>query len=157
MDHSGKQILERSAPGAASESESTPRGVAQVSPHGATPVSPDGAALVSPHGAAKQAEATDPMDLVGTMVPGGDIELLARCFVEEFAAMGYVFGFDIDNHAVNTVPKETLIKITKAEPGGIGGTGVWAPARTGLTPGHENSLFDAYLGGDLTKVEKGQG
>jgi hypothetical protein len=46
-------------------------------------------ALVSPHGAAKQAEATDPLDLVGTVVPGGDIELLARCFVEEFAAMGY--------------------------------------------------------------------
>ena len=45
--------------------------------------------LVSTHGAAKKAEATDPLDLVGTVVPGGDIEFLARCFVEEFAAMGY--------------------------------------------------------------------
>jgi hypothetical protein len=29
--------------------------------------------------------------------------------------MGFVFGFDVDNHAINTVPKETLVRITKAE------------------------------------------
>ncbi len=45
--------------------------------------------LVSNFGAAKEAEPTDPLDLVGTKVPGGDVELLARCFVEEYAAMGY--------------------------------------------------------------------
>lgn len=45
--------------------------------------------LVADHGAAKQAEPTDPMDLVGTVVPGGDVLYLARCFIEEFAAMGY--------------------------------------------------------------------
>ncbi len=45
--------------------------------------------LVSTHGAAKQAEASDPLDLVGTVVPGGDLDLLARCFIEEYAAMGY--------------------------------------------------------------------
>jgi hypothetical protein len=71
MDHSGKQIAEKSASSAAPES--TRRG----------------AALVSPHGPAKQAEATDPLGLVGTVVAGGDIEFLARCFIEEFAAMGY--------------------------------------------------------------------
>lgn len=76
-------------------------------------------------------------------------------FHKKVGAMGYVFGFDIDNHAVNTVPKETLVKITKAEPGGLGGTGVWAPVRSGFTPGHENSVFEAYLAGDLTKVRKG--
>lgn len=37
----------------------------------------------------KKAEATDPLDLVGTVVPGGDVDFLARCFVEEFAAIGY--------------------------------------------------------------------
>lgn len=37
----------------------------------------------------KKAEATDPLDLVGTVVPGGDVDFMARCFVEEFAAMGY--------------------------------------------------------------------
>jgi len=45
--------------------------------------------LVSDHGAAKQAEASDPLDLVGTVVPGGDLDLLARCFIEEYASMGY--------------------------------------------------------------------
>ncbi|HJO05049.1 MAG TPA: hypothetical protein QGG47_13870 [Acidobacteriota bacterium] len=45
--------------------------------------------LVAAHGSAKQAEPTDPMSLVGTSVPGGDVEFLARCFIEEYAAMGY--------------------------------------------------------------------
>jgi len=47
------------------------------------------AELVSTHGATKQAEATDPLDLVSKVVPGGDIDFLARCFIEEFAAMGH--------------------------------------------------------------------
>ena len=45
--------------------------------------------LVSDHGAAKQAEPTDPMDLVGAVVPGGDLDQFARCFIEEFAGMGF--------------------------------------------------------------------
>jgi len=76
-------------------------------------------------------------------------------FHKKAGAMAFVFGFDVDNHGVNTVPKETLIKITKAEPGGLGGTGVWAPARSGTTPAHESPTFVAYLRGALTKVDKG--
>ncbi len=76
-------------------------------------------------------------------------------FHKKVGGMGFVFGFDIDNHAVNTVPKETLVKITKAESGGIGGMGVWAPAKEGCTPAGENSTFLAYLGGELTRVERG--
>ena len=76
-------------------------------------------------------------------------------FHKKAGAMGFVFGFDIDNHAVSTVPKETLVKITKAESGGLGGEGVWGPAKTGFTPGHENATFDAYLEGGLTKTKKG--
>ncbi len=45
--------------------------------------------LIADHGSSKQAEPGDPLDLVGTVVPGGDLEVLARCFIEEFAAMGY--------------------------------------------------------------------
>ncbi len=45
--------------------------------------------LVVSHGSAKQAEPADPLDLVGTMVPGGDLDELTRCFIEEYAAMGY--------------------------------------------------------------------
>ena len=76
-------------------------------------------------------------------------------FHKRVGGMGFVFGFDIDNHAVNTVPKETLVKITKAEPGGIGGVGVWRPATTGRTPGHEDEFFGRYLRGELVKVRKG--
>jgi nitrate reductase alpha subunit len=73
-------------------------------------------------------------------------------FHKRAGAMAFVFGFDVDNHAPNTVPKETLIKITKAEPGGIGGEGVWGPATTGHTPGHENEDFVAYLEGGFTRI-----
>ena len=51
--------------------------------------------------------------------------------------MGFVFGFDVDNHAINTVPKETLIRITKAEDGGIGGKGVWEAGDARLRPGSD--------------------
>src|SRR5690606_25877634 len=44
-------------------------------------------------------------------------------FHKKAAGMGFVFGFDVDNHAINTVPKETVVKITKAEAGGLGGKG----------------------------------
>ena len=63
--------------------------------------------------------------------------------------MGFIFGGEADNHALNTVPKETLVKITKAEDGGLGGKGVWAPATTGFTPDNENEFMKRYIAGDL--------
>lgn len=44
--------------------------------------------LVADHGAQKQAEPTDPLEPMASVVPG-DADTLARCFVEEFALMGY--------------------------------------------------------------------
>ena len=41
--------------------------------------------------------------------------------------MAFMFGGEADNHTPNTVPKETLVKITKAEDGGMGGKGIWEP------------------------------
>jgi nitrate reductase / nitrite oxidoreductase, alpha subunit len=70
------------------------------------------------------------------------------------ATMGFIFGGEADNHAVNTVPKETLVKITKAEDGGLGGHGVWAPATTGYTPDNESEAMKRYLAGELTKTRK---
>ncbi|MFQ5666111.1 MAG: molybdopterin-dependent oxidoreductase [Candidatus Binatia bacterium] len=75
-------------------------------------------------------------------------------FHKKTGAMGFVFGFEVDNHAVNTVPKETLVRITKAEAGGIGGKGTWEPRQTGLHPGTENDFMQRYLKGDLLKVEE---
>ncbi len=68
---------------------------------------------------------------------------------------GFIFGGEADNHAVNTVPKETLVRVTKAEDGGLGGRGRWKPATTGYTPDNENDFMQRYLAGTLVKIEKG--
>jgi nitrate reductase alpha subunit len=74
-------------------------------------------------------------------------------FHKKTGAVGFVFGFAIDNHGVNTVPKETLVKITKAEPGGEGGEGLWYHAGSGRSPGNPNEDMRRYLAGTLTSVE----
>jgi nitrate reductase alpha subunit len=74
-------------------------------------------------------------------------------FHKKTGAMAFVFGFDVDNHAVNTVPKETLIRITKAEDGGVGGTGVWKPAASGYSPGELTPQNELYLAGGYVSVK----
>ncbi len=74
-------------------------------------------------------------------------------FHKKAAAMGFVFGFDVDNHAINTVPKETIVRITKAEDGGLGGKGAWARGRDGRTPGNENEAMKAYIAGGYNNVK----
>lgn len=66
--------------------------------------------------------------------------------------MGFIFGGEADNHAINTVPKETLVRVTKAEDGGLGGKGIWAPATTGLSPGNESDTMKRYLAGGFLGI-----
>jgi nitrate reductase alpha subunit len=73
-------------------------------------------------------------------------------FHKKTGVMGFVFGFDVDNHAINTVPKETLIKISKAEDGGIGGKGTWEPATLGYSPGEVTPRNTRYLAGGYIKI-----
>jgi nitrate reductase alpha subunit len=75
-------------------------------------------------------------------------------FHKKKIAMEFMFGGEADNHALNTVPKETLVKVTKAEDGGLEGKGPWEPTKTGLTPGHENDFMDRYLSGGTIEVEE---
>ena len=75
-------------------------------------------------------------------------------FHKRAVAMGFVFGFDEDNHAVNTVPKETLVKVTKAESGGLAGKGIWRPATTGYSPGNEDDFERLYLAGSLVRIQR---
>jgi nitrate reductase alpha subunit len=63
------------------------------------------------------------------------------------AFMAYLFGGEADNHAVNTVPKECLIRVSKAEDGGLGGRGPWKPATNGMAPDAENEAMRKYLAG----------
>ncbi|MBI4352683.1 MAG: molybdopterin-dependent oxidoreductase [Candidatus Omnitrophica bacterium] len=69
------------------------------------------------------------------------------------AFMGFIFGGEADNHAINTVPKETLVRVTKAEDGGLGGKGIWAPAATGFTPSAENEVMKKYLAGGFVRAK----
>ena len=75
-------------------------------------------------------------------------------FHKQTGSMSYTFGFAIDNHAVTTVPKETLVRVVKAEDGGLDGEGVWAPAMTGYTPGNESDFERMYLEGSLVQIER---
>jgi len=74
-------------------------------------------------------------------------------FHKKTGSVGFVFGFAVDNHGVNTVPKETLVRIMKAESGGEGGEGHWYAAKTGRSPGRLDAATRRYLAGGLTKVE----
>ncbi|MDP7658235.1 MAG: hypothetical protein QF812_03415, partial [Nitrososphaerales archaeon] len=63
-------------------------------------------------------------------------------------------GFAIDTHAPNTCPKECLVKVEKAEDGGMPppgetrGKGVWEPATTGFTPSNESANMKKYIKGE---------
>ena len=74
-------------------------------------------------------------------------------FHKKAGSFGFVWGFDDDNHAINTTPKETLVRVTKAEDGGLYGSGTWKRATTGTTPGDEDRVMRSYLAGELTRVK----
>lgn len=68
--------------------------------------------------------------------------------------MGFIFGGEADNHAVNTVPKECLVRVIKAEDGGPGGKGVWEPAMRGFGPESEQGPVNLlYLTGGFVKID----
>lgn len=74
-------------------------------------------------------------------------------FHKKAGGMGFIFGFDEDNHAINTTPKETLVRITKAEDGGLDGKGQWKPGASGMSPGGEDDFMKSYLAGGAVKVK----
>jgi nitrate reductase alpha subunit len=73
-------------------------------------------------------------------------------FHKKKVEMAFMFGGEADNHAINTVPKETLVRITKAEDGGLDGKGLWLPGTTGKTPSKEDSFMSRYIEGDLIET-----
>jgi len=58
-------------------------------------------------------------------------------------------GFQVDTHTPTGAPKETRVRISKAENGGLGGQGAWEPGARGFSPGGENDAMRAYLAGDF--------
>jgi nitrate reductase alpha subunit len=72
--------------------------------------------------------------------------------------MGHVMGqgFLPDSHCPTGAPREAIVKITKAEAGGIGGKGLWRPAQLGLRPGYENDAFKSFLSGGFISIRGGR-
>lgn len=68
--------------------------------------------------------------------------------------MGQVIGkgFAPDVHCANGAPRESFVKITKAEDGGETGTGVWRPAQLGLRVGYESNTMKNYIRGGFAEV-----
>jgi nitrate reductase alpha subunit len=60
-------------------------------------------------------------------------------------------GFLPDVHCPTGAPRESIVKITRAEAGGIGGKGLWRPAALGLRPHYESDAMKRYLAGDFVE------
>ena len=64
-------------------------------------------------------------------------------------------GFLSDVHCPTGAPREAIVKITKAEPGGIDGQGLWRPARLGLRPHYEGKALQQFLQGGFISNNQG--
>lgn len=64
-------------------------------------------------------------------------------------------GFEPDIHCPVGAPRESFVKITKAESGGLDGKGKWRPAALGFRPTYENQAMKTYLKGQFIKAKKG--
>ncbi len=60
-------------------------------------------------------------------------------------------GFAADIHCPTGAPRESFVKITKAEPGGIGDEPLWRPTKLGIRPRTESEAMKRYLAGDFIK------
>ena len=58
-------------------------------------------------------------------------------------------GFVPDVHCPTGAPRESMVKITKAEAGGLNGEGLWAPAQQGLRPTYENDVLKRFIAGQF--------
>lgn len=56
-------------------------------------------------------------------------------------------GFMPDIHCPTGAPREAIVKLSRAEPGGIGATGLWRPAAIGIRPSYESASMQQYLAG----------
>ncbi|MEM4354001.1 MAG: molybdopterin oxidoreductase, partial [Candidatus Caldarchaeum sp.] len=61
-------------------------------------------------------------------------------------------GFALDVHQVVGAPKEAFVKITRAEPGGESGRGLWSPAASGMRPMYTSEPMKKYLAGLFVEV-----
>ena len=63
-------------------------------------------------------------------------------------------GFLPDVHCPTGAPREAIVKITRAEPGGIDQKGLWRPATLGIRPRYESDEMKKYLAGEFIAERK---
>ncbi|HSB10119.1 MAG TPA: molybdopterin-dependent oxidoreductase [Blastocatellia bacterium] len=63
-------------------------------------------------------------------------------------------GFLPDVHCPTGAPRESIVKITRAEPGGIDQKGLWRPATLGIRPRYESDEMKKYLAGEFIAERK---
>ncbi len=63
-------------------------------------------------------------------------------------------GFVTDVHCPTGAPRESLVRITLAEPGGIDGHRLWHAAELGLRPTYENATLLRYLDGGFVDTRR---
>ena len=61
-------------------------------------------------------------------------------------------GFLPDVHCPTGAPREAIVKISRAEPGGIEKEGLWLPAALGIRPRYESDSMNQYLAGAYVDV-----
>jgi nitrate reductase alpha subunit len=134
----------------------TPRGVTRMwfNMYGATPGSVEG------HRTRKDGLARNPRTGYQAMFRSGSHQSATRGWLKptwmtESLVRKDMFGQTIgkgfmpDVHCPTGAPREAVVKITKAEDGGLGGKGLWRPAELGIRPGYESTAMRRYLEGTL--------
>jgi nitrate reductase alpha subunit len=61
-------------------------------------------------------------------------------------------GFVPDVHCPTGAPRESFVKITRAEAGGIGGEGLWHPVELGFRPTYESDALKRFIDGEFATV-----
>jgi nitrate reductase / nitrite oxidoreductase, alpha subunit len=137
----------------------TPRGVTRMwfNMYGATPGSVEG------HKGRADGLAKNPRTGYQAMFRSGSHQSATRGWLKPtwmtdslvrkgLLGQGIGKGFLPDVHCPTGAPRESIVKITRAEPGGIGAKGLWRPAAQGMRPGYESTGMKSYLTGGFITI-----
>jgi nitrate reductase alpha subunit len=142
----------------------TPRGVTRMwfNMYGATPGSVEGQ-NTRPDGLAK-----NPRTNYQSMFRSGSHQSATRGWLKptlmtdslvrkEVIGQQIGRGFLPDVHCPTGAPREAIVKIIRAEPGGESGEGLWRPAALGIRPGYESEAMKRYLAGQFVSTKSTTG
>lgn len=73
-------------------------------------------------------------------------------YVKDLLGQKMTQGFVPDVHCPTGAPRESLVRLVKAEDGGIGGKGLWLPAKMGFRPTYETAELLKFIAGEYVKT-----